>query len=61
MKENLKLYYDHALNKTQFHDEYMQGMWGAAMKAVREMGDEILRLEKENEEYDKIIMELCTE
>ena len=59
MKENLKLYYDHALNKTKFNDEYMQGMWNTAMKAVREMGDEILRLEREIEGYDKMIAELC--
>ena len=61
MKENLKLYYDYARNKTTFNDEYMQGMWDVAMRAVREMGDEILRLEQKNEEYDKIVMELCTE
>jgi hypothetical protein len=59
MKENLKLYYDHALNKTKIYDEYMQGMWDRAMSAMREMGDEILRLEREIEGYEKMITELC--
>ena len=58
MKENLQLYYDYALNKTTFNDEYMQGMWNTAMLAVREMGDEILRLEREIEDYDKTVMHL---
>lgn len=48
MNDKLDSYYSAALNKTTFEDSYMQGMWDTAMYAIREFGDEVLRLEAEN-------------
>jgi hypothetical protein len=55
MKDDLKAYYDAALNKTEISDPYFQGMWAEAMKAVRALGDEVLLLEQEQEELGRKI------